>query len=125
MNTKTIFAAAAIALSMVAVSAPAAQAGVSVDISLGGFFPGYDDGYGHGSHGHYGGHGYHGGHGRPAYGISCDTGRREVRGAGFNRVHTIECGGSSFTYSGWRYGDRFQVKVSRRSGEIIAVSEVY
>jgi hypothetical protein len=124
MNTKTLFAAAAVALSVVAVSAPAAQADVTVDISLGGFYPGpvgyYED---EGYYGHYR-HRRH--HVRPVvYGISCDAGRQEVRESGFHRVRTIECGGPSFTYTGWRHGDRYQVKVSRRSGDIIAVSEMH
>jgi hypothetical protein len=123
MNAKSLLAAAAVGLSVFAVASPAAKADVTVDISLGGFFPG--PGFHGGHHGHHGHHGWHGGHPRPSFGISCMAGRQEVRENGFNRVRTIECAGPSYTYAAWRHGDRYQVKVSRRSGEIIAVSEMH
>jgi hypothetical protein len=108
MMIRSIAAACAVAASLFAYTP--AQADVDFDIGVGfGFGPGwgYDPGY------YYGDVDY--------YGISCGEGRRIVRHAGFRRVRTLDCRGRTFAYSGWRHGDRYIVRLSRRSGRIVDV----
>ena len=104
MMIKPIAAACALAASLFAYTP--AQADVDFDIDVGlGFGPrwGYDYGY------------------VDYRGISCGEGRRIVRHAGFRRVRTLDCRGRTFAYSGWRHGDRYIVRLSRRSGRIVDV----
>jgi hypothetical protein len=63
---------------------------------------------------------------RPVYyGISCEEGRQQVRDEGFRKVRAIDCGGRRYTYRARQGGNRYIVKVSRRSGEIISVQQTY
>lgn len=55
--------------------------------------------------------------------ISCGEGRYIVDRR-FNRVRTIECRGSTYTYLGRRDGDTWRVTVSARSGRIISVRPI-
>jgi hypothetical protein len=124
MFRKTIFAAAAVAVLAAGATASTAQAKAhwDVNIDLGGYgsYPTYPD--------------YpvypvidpphHPHHFVDSYdhGISCNEGRWTVRSAGFRNVSVEECDGRSFTYTGKRHGNYFEIKVSRRSGDIIAVN---
>jgi hypothetical protein len=56
------------------------------------------------------------------YRIGCAEGRSILRDRGFYRVHTVECHGRTFTYTGRRHGDAFRILLSSRSGRIVDVS---
>lgn len=116
MIAKSIFAAAAVAVSVAGFSAPSAQAGsldVDVNIGLGGY-----DGYPLYEEVHYG-HGYHG-----SWGVSCGEAKWEVKSRHFRHVRTLDCGGKTYTFTGWKHGDKYRIRVSRKYGEIISVSAI-
>jgi hypothetical protein len=127
MITKTLIAAAAVAVLATGISAPA-NAKVKVDLYVGGFDPGYYEP----SYPAY----------EPAprprrhhyedyepvyesYGISCEEGRDGVRDSGFYKVRVISCDGRRYTYKGRRNGNPYVIRVSRRSGEIISVQRAW
>jgi hypothetical protein len=120
MITKSLFAAAAVAASLATFSTTQANAGkwdVDVNIGL------YDPDYGRGGVFLYDEEPRH--YRRPGYyGISCDEGRWTVREAGFRKVRVRECDGRTFTYIGKRHGERFEIRVSRRHGNIVSVREI-
>jgi hypothetical protein len=58
------------------------------------------------------------------YGISCNTGRRIVREAGYEGVRAYRCGGRTFGYRAWRDGERYQVLVNFR-GRIVSERPLY
>jgi hypothetical protein len=136
MITKTLIAAAAVAVLAAGISAPA-NAKVHVDLFVGGYNPGYNPGYYEPSYPVYDG-GY-----RPRrhhrdnyenyepapvyqnYGISCDEGGDQVRESGFYKVRALSCDGKRYTYKGRRDGIKYIIKVSRRSGDIVSVQEAY
>ncbi len=128
MLNKSLVAAAAVALTVAGLSATSAQAGtkVHVDVGLGLYgvgyghgYPVYDDyDYGYGGH-----HSHHGGGG--SWGVSCGEAKWEVKNANFHKVKTLDCSGKTFTFSGWKHGDKYRIKVGRKHGQIISVSEVY
>ena len=114
-------AAAAVAVSVAGFSASSAQAGkwdVDVNIGLGGYgaYPLYDDVY----YGEGHGHGHHG-----SWGVTCGEAKWEVKSRHFKKVKALDCGGKTYTFSGWKHGDKYRIKVSRKYGEIISVSAVY
>jgi hypothetical protein len=122
MITKSILAAAAVAVTVAGFSASSAQAGKKFDIDIN-LYPshgyGYDVGYPiYDDTPHYPRH-------SDKWGISCGEGKWTVRSAHFRKVNTVECVGPSFTYTGWKHGDKYRIKVSRRHGQIISVSELY
>jgi hypothetical protein len=130
MLNKSLIAAAAVAAVAAGFSATAAQAGkLHVDVGIGLYDPYYGYGYGYGFGGYpvyddyYGGghHGHHGG----SWGVSCGAAKDEVRGAHFHKVKTVDCSGKTYTFTGWKHGDKFRIKVSRKHGEIISVSALY
>jgi hypothetical protein len=126
MITKTLIAAAAVAATA-AFSTVSAEAKpkFDIDVYLGGPVYDYDPGYGY----------YDPVPVRPRprprvvyeddYGISCERGRQEVKWNGFYKVRAIDCDGRRYTYKARRDGERYIVKVSRRSGEIISVQPAY
>lgn len=128
MLNKSLVAAAAVAVTVAGLSATSAQAGtkVHVDVGLGLYgvgyghgYPVYDDyDYGYGGH-----HSHHGGGG--SWGVSCGEAKWEVKNANFHKVKTLDCSGKTFTFSGWKHGDKYRIKVGRKHGQIISVSEVY
>jgi hypothetical protein len=127
MIAKSLFAAAAVAISVAGFSATSANAGADVDVFLN-----LGSGYGHG-------YGYDVGIGYPIYEepihhghrrhhirrVSCEEGAWNVRDAGFRRVHTKECDGRTYTYTGKRHGERYLIKVSSRSGDIVSARPLY
>jgi hypothetical protein len=79
-------------------------------------------GYGGGGYGG-GGGGYGGGYGGGGGGgdrISCWRGRRIVERSGFYRVAPRDCGGRNYTYSAFRRGRPWIVRLNSFSGRIIA-----
>jgi hypothetical protein len=124
MLFKSLIAAAAVAGTVLTVSAPA-KAGTDIDVYLGvgGFGPGYvdpgyvDAGYGWDDEG-YGGH--HGG-----WRISCGEGREKVRWAGFRKVRPIDCDGKNYRYKARKHGDWFVVTVRSKNGRIVDVDPIY
>lgn len=128
MITKTLIAAAAVAVLATAVSAPA-NAKVNVDVYLGGFGPGYYEPaypvYSPPPRPRYDDYDYEPAPVYQSYGISCEEGRDYVRDSGFRKVRAISCGGKRYTYRGRRDGNPYIIKVSRRSGEIISVQQAY
>jgi hypothetical protein len=86
----------------------------------GGGYSGGGGGYGGGGGG-YGGGGYGGG-GGGGYGgrIPCWRGRRIVERSGFYRVVPRDCGGRNYTYSAFRRGRPWIVRLNSFSGRIIA-----
>ena len=133
MITKTLIAAAAVAVLAAGISAPA-NAKVNVDLFIGGYNPGYNPGYYEPGYPVYDG-GY-----RPrrhqdydyepapvyqSYGISCEEGRDQVRDSGFRKVRAVNCDGKRYTYKARRNGNPYIVRVSRRSGDIVSVQEAW
>jgi hypothetical protein len=128
MIRKTLFAAAALATLAVGATASTAEAKAHWDINvdLGGYGYGYPDypsypviDYPPPHHGY-----HHEVHHYDDFGVSCNEGRWSVRSAGFHNVQVEECYGRSFTYTAVRHGDYFEVRVSRRTGNIISVNEI-
>ena len=76
-------------------------------------------GYGGGGYGG-GGGGYGGGYGGGGDRISCWRGRRIVERSGFYRVAPRDCGGRNYTYSAFRRGRPWIVRLNSFSGRIIA-----
>ena len=116
MIAKSLIAAAAVAVSLTALSpVQQAQAKVNVDINLGlggGFYPGY--GYGGGYYPVY----------EPHYnGISCNKGRKIVDWSGFHNVQAYDCSAPVYQYKAWKNGKKYRVKVSM-NGNIIGVKKI-
>jgi hypothetical protein len=84
----------------------------------GGGYGGGGGGYGGGYGG--GGGGYGGGYGGGGDRISCWRGRRIVERSGFYRVAPRDCGGRNYTYSAFRRGRPWIVRLNSFSGRIIA-----
>jgi len=51
--------------------------------------------------------------------ISCQTGKRIVRNSDYNRVRTIECNGSTYTYEGKRGSRVYRLSVDSVDGVIV------
>lgn len=125
MIAKSLIAAAAVAISVAGFSATSANAGKwDVDINL---YPDYGYGVGYGIGAGYPIYDEPIYHHRPHHvvRVSCEEGAWSVRSAGFRKVRVNECDGRSYTYTGKRHGERFLIKVSSRSGEIISVRSFY
>jgi hypothetical protein len=88
----------------------------------GGGYGGGGGGYGGGGGGYGGGYGGGGG----GYGgrISCGRGRRIVERSGFYRVVPRDCGGRNYTYSAFRRGRPWIVRLNAFTGRIIATRPV-
>jgi hypothetical protein len=109
MIFKTVLASAALAL--LVAQAQTAQAGVNIDVDVGGSSP---------RHSYY-----------PDYGddedyeeydqITCGEGRRIVRSAGYRSVVTIECEGATYRYQGFRRGVQWRITVDSEDGSIVRV----
>lgn len=125
---KSLIAAAAITAAVAGLSATSAQAGkvhVDVGVGLGGGYWGPGPGYG----------GYYpepypvyvepdyypGG----SYGVSCGEARWSVKSAHFRNVQALKCSGRTYVFTGWKHGDKYRIRVSRRDGDIISVSAIY
>jgi hypothetical protein len=61
---------------------------------------------------------------RANYRIGCDVGRDIVSDHGFNRVRTVECKGSTYTYLGRRDRHTFRVLLSSRSGRVVDIDRI-
>ncbi len=123
---KSLIAAAAITAAVAGLSATSAQAGkvhVDVGVGLGG-------GYWGPAYGGYYAEPY------PVYvepdyyperrwGVSCGEARWSVKSANFRNVKALDCSGRTFTFTGWKHGDKYRIRVSRRDGDIISVSAIY
>jgi hypothetical protein len=117
MITKSLIAAAAVAVSLTALSpVQQAQAKVNVDINLGlggGSYPGY--GYGGGYYPVY----------EPHYGgISCNKGRKIVDWSGFPHVKANDCSKPVYQYHAWKTGHKFRDKVGM-NGNIFGVKKLF
>jgi hypothetical protein len=86
----------------------------------GGGYGGGGGGYGGGGGGYGGGGGGYGGGGYGGGRISCPRGRRIVERSGFYRVVPRDCGGRNYTYSAFRRGRPWIVRVNAFNGRIIA-----
>ncbi|MCA3561878.1 MAG: hypothetical protein IOC82_12705 [Aestuariivirga sp.] len=135
LSIKTLFAAGGLALGLAA--APAAQAGVSVDIGVGIHPPvtaGWNGGYGvYGGYGGYLGgydpdddgdygvdHGYDGpgyGH-RPVYDgyVTCRDGRRILWRRGYSGIEVQSCRRGVYRYTAWRNGKQYLMAVDAGGG---------
>ena len=124
MITKSLIAAAAVAVSLTALApVQQAQAKVNLHIDLngnfgGGFYPGYGYGGGYG-----GGYypvidPYYGG------GISCHKGKNIVKWSGFHNVNAFDCSKPVYQYMAWKFGHKYKVKVSM-GGNIIGVKKIF
>ena len=126
MLKKSLIAAAAVAAAVAGFSATSAQAGkVHVDVGIGLYpnygYPAYEPYYdGYDSYPVYG-HGHHGG----SWGVSCGEAKWQVKSANFHKVNTLDCSCKTYTFTGWKHGDKYRIKVSRKYGEIISVSALY
>jgi hypothetical protein len=56
--------------------------------------------------------------------MSCNRARNLVDDSGFNRVNVRECGGSVYTFTGMRNGNRFVVKVDAFARRIVGVGRI-
>ena len=59
------------------------------------------------------------------YRISCGEGRSIVADNGYNRVRTVECNGTTFTYQARRGYRTYRVFVNSRRGTISGVTRLY
>jgi hypothetical protein len=50
--------------------------------------------------------------------MSCGAARDRVRGNGYRNVSTVECGGTTFTFTATRNGKRVKVFVNSRTGGV-------
>jgi hypothetical protein len=91
---KLMIAAAGLSLGllMMPVATAPTQAGVDIDINIGG-----------------------------QKRISCHRGRRIVENAGFRRVATRSCSGRNYRYTGRRRGDGYLIVVDSRRARIVDV----
>ena len=117
MLKKTIFAAATIAVSMVAFQ-PAAQAGdIQIQVHLGG---------GHWVSGHWGGSHWGGGHwggghwdddysGGPAK-LTCSQGKRKLRFKDYHHIRPTDCHGKFYGYRAIRNGKIFRIRMNAFTG---------
>jgi hypothetical protein len=130
MINKTILAAAAIAATATIATATAeAKTKFDVYVDIGG---GYEDSY-RPRHqvADYGHDDYaprkrrHHVEGDYGYGVSCGEGAQSVRYAGFRKVYAFDCNGRTYGYSAKRYGERYEVIVSAKSGRIISARPSY
>jgi len=119
---KSLIAAAALTAVVAGFSATSAQAGkvhVDVGVGVGGWGPGYPvyEPY-------------------PVYvepdyypvrrwGVSCGEAKWQVKSAHFRNVRTLDCSGRTYMFTGWKHGDQYRIRVSRRDGDIISVSAIY
>lgn len=120
MIAKSLIAAAAVAASLTALApVQQAQAGVDINVQLGGdlgFYPGY-------------GYGYGGGYGYPVYqpyygGISCHKGKQIVKWSGFHNVNAFDCSKPVYQYFGWKNGHKFKFKLNM-AGNIIYKKKIF
>ncbi|MEI7600069.1 MAG: hypothetical protein WCJ41_12220 [Aestuariivirga sp.] len=146
LSLKTLFAAGAMALGLVAaLPAPAANADVSVGIGFGvypavpadaGWNGGYDGGYEGGYGGAYG-RGYGGGYGgyeggyapRRAYPVydgyvTCRDGRRILSRSGYSAIEVQSCRHGYYRYTAWRNGKQFLMAVDAR-GDVNRLRRIY
>ena len=120
MITKSLIAAAAVAVSLTAL-APVQQAQADdfdIHVNLGGFGGGYGGGYGYGD-----------GYGYPVYqpiygGISCHKGKQIVKWSGFHNVNAFDCSKPVYQYMAWKNGHKFKFKVSM-AGNIIYKKKIF
>ncbi len=122
MLKKSMIAAGAIAVSLVAFQPTTASAGTDVNFYFG---------FGGGNHGSHGGHGGHGGGWGGGWGgnhgggwgnhrLTCREARRNLRHSyGFRRIRAIECNGRRYTFRARRGGHVWRVKVNAFTGEVI------
>ncbi len=131
---KSLITAAAVAGTVLTFSAPEASAKTDWDIhiGLGTFLPIYEEPA-------YGYRYYEPEvrvYGRPRYverrqyehryvddGMSCRTGKRVVRSAGFNEVDAYDCSAPTYGYTAWKHGDMFKVRVNYQ-GDIVSVRQI-
>lgn len=111
MIGKSLIAAAAVATTLgLALPASQAQAGVDINITLGGggYFPGYyQPNYPVYNPGH----------------ISCKKGRKIVDNSGFNFVKAIDCSLPGYRYTGFKGGKKYVISVNR-FGNIYKVHKI-
>jgi hypothetical protein len=93
---KNFMVAGALSLGLLAVGPGPSQSGVNIDLGIGG------------------------GGGR----ISCRQGARIVANAGFRRVSPLSCGGSQYSYRGFRRDNMFRITVRSRNGRITNVYRI-
>ena len=86
----------------------------------GGSYGGGGGGDGGGGGGYGGGGGGYGGGGYDRDRMSCWRGRRIVERSGFYRVVPRDCGGRNYTYSAFRRGRPWIVRLNSFNGRIIA-----
>ncbi len=119
MMKKSMLAAGAIAVSLVAFQPTTASAGADVNFYFG---------FGGGSHGAHGGHGgWGGGHGGGwgNHRLTCREARRNLRHSyGFRRIRAIECNGRRYTFRARRGGRVWRVKVNAFTGDVIRMRPI-
>ncbi len=116
MLKKTMFAAAAFAISLAAFQ-PTAQAGqVQIDVHFGGGHGGHGHGggWGHGGGGH-GGHGHWGG-GHFPYKLTCRQGKRKLRRQGYYNINPYDCRGRRYGYRVVRNHKIFRIRMNAFTG---------
>ena len=57
--------------------------------------------------------------------ISCGEGRSIVADNGYNRIRTIECNGTTFTYQAHRGSRTYRVFINSRRGSVSGVTRLY
>lgn len=116
MIGKSLIATAAVATALLA-ALPSSEAKADVDVSIGigigGYYPGF---YGYG-----GGYGYWP---REARRVSCNRGANIVDNAGFYRVNPVDCSAPFYTYTAWKRGNKFVVRMNN-FGAITSVRKVF
>lgn len=134
MLKKSLVAAAVVSAAAIGFTATAAQAGkVHVDVGIGVGAPGYYD-PGYYAPGYYADDDYDTSYGgsfestrrhHGSWGVSCGEARWQVKSARFRSVQAIDCSGRTYVFTGWKHGDKYRIRVSRRDGDIISVTGAY
>ena len=127
LSLKTLFAAGAMALGLVAaLPAPAANADVSVGIGFG-VYPAVpaDAGWNGGYDGGYEG-GYAPRRAYPVYDgyVTCRDGRRILSRSGYSAIEVQSCRHGYYRYTAWRNGKQFLMAVDAR-GDVNRLRRIY
>ena len=124
---KSLIAAAALTAVVAGVSATSAQAGkVHVDVGIGvggwGGYPVYAPYPAYEPYPVYVEPDYYP---ERRWGVSCGEAKWQVKSANFRNVKAVDCSGRTYMFTGWKHGDKYRIRVSRRDGDIISVSAIY
>jgi hypothetical protein len=118
MLKKSMIAAGAVAVALVAFQPNPASADVSFQFQFGNAWNG-----GHSGGGYHGGQNYHNYQNNQR--LTCRQARRNLRRSyGFRRIRAIECNGNRYTFRARRNGQVWRIKVDAYTGDVIRMRRI-